>query len=80
MAIPFVLGHARDASVAVLAPLGLEQRGAEITGERHGRRVTVRFTGRESVTTVGEVELRSPSDEPAGWLRDLAEAERLAGG
>ena len=36
--------------------------------------------GRESVTTVGEVELRSPSDEPAGWLRDLAEAERLAGG
>ena len=80
LAIPFVLGRARDASVAMLAPLGLEQHGAEITGERHGRRVTVRFTGRESVTTVGEVELRSPSDEPAGWLRDLAEAERLAGG
>ena len=38
----------------------------------------VRFTGREAVTTVGEIELRSPSDEPAGWLRDLAEAERLA--
>lgn len=80
LAIPLVLGRARDASVAMLAPLGLEQHGAEITGERHGRRVTVRFTGRESVTTVGEVELRSPSDEPAGWLRDLAEAERLAGG
>jgi hypothetical protein len=80
LAIPFVLGRARDASVAMLAPLGLEQHGAEITGERHGRRVTVRFTGRESVTRVGEVELRSPSDEPAGWLRDLAEAERLAGG
>ncbi len=80
LAIPFVLGRARDASVAMLAPLGLEQHGAEITGERHGRRVTVRFTGRETVTTVGEVELRSPSDEPAGWLRDLAEAEQLAGG
>lgn len=79
LAIPFVLRRARDASVAVLAPLGLEQHGAEITGERHGRRVTVRFTGRESVTKVGEVELRSPSDEPAGWLRDLAEAERLGG-
>jgi hypothetical protein len=80
LAIPFVLGRARDASVAMLAPLGLEQHGAEITGERHGRRVTVRFTERETVTTVGEVELRSPSDEPAGWLRDLAEAEELAGG
>ena len=78
LAIPFVLGRARNASVAVLAPLGLEQHGAQITGERHGRRVQVRFTGREAVTTVGEIELRSPSDEPAGWLRDLAEAERLA--
>jgi hypothetical protein len=74
------LGRARDASVAVLAPLGLEQHGAVIAGERHGRRVTVRFTGRESVTTVGEVERRSPRDEPGGWLRDLAEAERLPGG
>jgi len=79
LAIPLVLRRARDASVAVLSPLRLEQHGSEITGERHGRRVTVRFTGRESVTTVGEIELRSPSDEPAGWLRDLAEAERLAG-
>jgi hypothetical protein len=78
LAIPFVLRRAQDASVAVLAPLGLEQHGAEITGQRHGRRVTVSFTGRESVTNVGEVELRSPSDEPAGWLRDLAEAERRA--
>ena len=78
LAIPLVLGRARDASAAVLAPLGLEQHGAQITGERHGRPVRVRFTGRETVTTVGEIELRSPSDEPAGWLRDLAEAERLA--
>ena len=82
LAIPWVLRRARDASVAVLAPLGLEQHGAEITGERHGRRVQIRFTGRESVTTVDSsgdaIELRRPADEPAGWLRDLEAAERRA--
>jgi len=51
-AVPLVLRRARDASVAVLGPLGLEQRGASIAGERFGRRVSIALGPRGSVVRV----------------------------
>ena len=51
-AIPLVLRRAREASVAVLAPLGLTQSGDTMTGERRGREVGVRITSRGFVTTL----------------------------
>lgn len=51
-AVPLVLRRARDASVAVLGPLGLEQRGASIAGERFGRHVSIALGPRGSVVRV----------------------------
>lgn len=52
LAVPFVLRRANAASRAVLTPLGLSQTGADLTGERHGRRVGVRISPQGSVTEV----------------------------
>ena len=68
-AVPLVLRRAREASEAVLGPLGLEQRGAAIAGERHGRRVSVALSARGSVVRVA-------SDRQPEPLHD---AEAIAG-
>ncbi len=44
LAIPFVIGIARRATDSVLSPLHLEQAGASIIGERHGRRMRIDVT------------------------------------
>lgn len=54
LAIPLILRWARRASDSVLSPLGLEQRGAVIAGERHGRDVRVEITAAGSVTRLGD--------------------------
>jgi hypothetical protein len=58
-AVPIVLRRARAASRAVLAPLGLEQTGATLTGERHDRPVSIAIGPRGSVTRV-----ESPTEPP----------------
>lgn len=62
-AVPFVIRRANAASRAVLTPLGLSQNGATLSGERHGRRVTVSIDAKGSVTR----------------LKDAAEPPPLAG-
>lgn len=83
VAVPLVLRRAREAATDVLAPLGLEQVGSRIVGERHGRRVSIEFTGAGSVTRVerdGEpVLVRRRGHDGASWLLDLRDAEELAG-
>jgi hypothetical protein len=44
----------------VLTPLGLSQNGAALSGERHGRRVSVSIDARGSTTKV-----RTPVEPPA---------------
>ena len=82
LAVPFVLRRANAASEAVLEPLGLAQSGAMITGERHGRRISIEITSAGSVTRVkGEGEpivIRRKGHDGVSWLHDLAEAERQA--
>jgi hypothetical protein len=82
LAVPFVLRRANAASEAVLEPLGLAQSGAMITGERHGRRVSIEITSAGSVTRVkgdGEpIVIRRKGHDGVSWLHDLAEAERQA--
>jgi hypothetical protein len=51
-AVPFVIRRANAASRAVLTPLGLSQNGAALSGERHGRRVSVTIDARGSTTKV----------------------------
>ena len=41
LAVPFVLRQANRASGSVLSPLGLEQSGGVMAGERHGRRLVL---------------------------------------
>lgn len=81
-AVPFVLRRSREATTAVLGPLGLEQNGARIAGERHGRRVSIEFSASGSVTRVqteGEpIVVRRRGHEGASWLLDLRDAEELA--
>ena len=82
-AVPVVLRNRRVDATALLEPLGLEQRGADIVGTRHGRGIRITFSARGTRTTVkpeqGDpiVVMRNghPDD---GWLRDLAEAEGRA--
>lgn len=50
LAVPFVLRLATRASGSVLSPLGLEQRGSVIAGERHGRAVSIEVSAAGSVT------------------------------
>jgi hypothetical protein len=82
MAVPWVLGRAREASAAVLGPLGLAQEGATIEGERHGRRVRIDLTASGSTTNVesgGEwIVIRRADNQGASWLWDLQRAERQA--
>jgi hypothetical protein len=81
-AVPLVLRRANAASVAVLEPLGLHQNGTVMTGERHGRQVSIEITSAGSVTRVkgdGEpIVIRRKGHEGPSWLLDLAEAERQA--
>lgn len=49
-AVPFVIRFANRASASILAPLGLEQRGAVIAGERYGRAIRIEITPAGSVT------------------------------
>jgi hypothetical protein len=64
-AVPFVIRQANAASRAVLTPLGLSQDGAALSGDRHGRRVSVAISPQGSVTRV-----KAP--EPAALPPDLA--------
>jgi hypothetical protein len=77
-AVPLVLRRARDASHAVLAPLGLEQTGATIAGERSGRRVSIALGPHGSLTRVasdaeppplagGEILAYAGRGEPETW-------------
>lgn len=50
LAVPWVIRRANRASSAVLAPLGLTQSGAVLSGERHGRSVRVEITSSGSTT------------------------------
>ena len=82
-AVPAVLRSRRAAAAALLEPLGLEQRGADIVGTRHGRDIRVAFSARGTRTIVkseqGDPIVITRSGHPdGGWLRDLAEAERRA--
>jgi hypothetical protein len=51
-AVPLVIRYANRASAAVLGPLGLEQVGATLSGERHGRQVSISLTPKGSTTRV----------------------------
>jgi hypothetical protein len=75
-AVPFVIRRAQAASRAVLTPLGLSQNGAELTGERHGRRVSVSIGPRGSVTRIeaGPEPPRLQSDEILAYAGRGAEA------
>ena len=53
LAVPLVIRFANRASASILAPLGLTQQGAALSGERHGRRVRVDITAAGSVTRLG---------------------------
>jgi hypothetical protein len=64
-AVPLVLRRSRAASEAVLGPLGLEQRGASIAGERFGRRVSIALGPRGSVTRVASEAEPSPLEDAA---------------
>ena len=82
-AVPVVLRNRRADATALLEPLGLEQRGADIVGTRHGRGIRVTFSARGTRTTVrleqGDPIVIARNGHPDdGWLRDLAEAERRA--
>ena len=82
-AVPLVLRERRATASALLGPLGLEQRGADIVGTRHGRGIRVTFSARGTRTTVkprqGDPVVITRNGHPDdGWLRDLAEAERRA--
>lgn len=81
-AVPLVLRRANAASVAVLEPLGLRQKGSLMAGERHGRRVSIEITGHGSVTRVkapgGDIVVRRKGHDGVAWLRDLQEAESQA--
>ena len=52
LAVPFVIGFARRTTDSVLAPLHLEQDGAALVGERHGRSVRIDVTARGWTTRV----------------------------
>lgn len=80
-AVPAVLRHRQADVTALLEPLGLELRGADVVGVRHGRKVRVVFSARGTRTTVrpeqGDPVVIARQGHPDdGWLRDLAEAER----
>jgi hypothetical protein len=77
-AVPLVLRRAHEAATALLSPLGLQQHGSRIEGERHGRRVSIEFSATGSETLVGSVVIRRRGHDGAAWLRDLSEAERQA--
>jgi len=81
-AVPFVLRRAREASVSVLAPLGLTQDGSRIVGERHGRQVSIDITTAGSLTRVDSagdpIIVRRRGHDGASWLLDLREAELRA--
>ncbi len=62
-AVPLVLRRATDASAAVLGPLGLEQNGATMVGERYGRRVSVALSARGSVVRVASEVEPEPLDD-----------------
>jgi hypothetical protein len=51
-AVPLVLRRAREATASVLGPLGLTQHGPTLTGERHGRAVSVALGPHGSITRV----------------------------
>jgi hypothetical protein len=80
--VPFVLRRASSATESVLGPLGLRQYGATMSGERHGRKVSVRITGKGSAVTVeassGPIVIERKGHARGAWLYDLAEAERRA--
>jgi hypothetical protein len=83
IAAMLVLRERRATASALLEPLGLEQRGADIVGTRHGRGIRVTFSARGSRTTVrperGDPIVITRIGHPdGGWLRDLAEAEGRA--
>lgn len=64
-ATPALLGWAQRNSAAVLAPLGLVQNGAELSGERHGRGVSVTLDGHGSKTRVAAESGALPLDDEA---------------
>ena len=67
-AVPLVVRRSREASAAVLGPLGLEQRGATMAGERHGRRVSVALGPRGSVVRVASDRQPEPLDDAGAIL------------
>jgi hypothetical protein len=78
-----ILRDRRAVASALLEPLGLEQRGADIVGRRHGRGIRITFSARGTRTTVkperGDPVVIARNGHPDdGWLRDLAEAEQRA--
>jgi hypothetical protein len=75
LAVPFVLRRANAASRAVLTPLGLSQNGAELSGERAGRRVAVRIDPKGSVTEV-DCDRQTPSLEGAEILAHAGRGDR----
>lgn len=68
LAVPLILRLANRASGSVLSPLGLEQRGSVIAGERHGRAVSIEISASGSVTRLHD----------AGPAPTLREGEILA--
>lgn len=68
LAVPFVIGIARRATDSVLAPLHLEQAGAALVGDRHGRRVRIDVTAKGWTTRVS----------PASGVPELRGEEILA--
>ena len=83
VAVPMVLRERRAAASALLEPLGLAMRGADLVGSRHGRDIRITFSARGTRTTVkperGDPVVITRNGHPDdGWLRDLAEAEERA--
>lgn len=62
LAVPFVLMRVNTTWAEVLAPLGLERgSGASVTGERHGREVTIEFGPAGSITRLKNATARELS-------------------
>ncbi len=84
-AVPTVLRNRRADAAALLEPLGLAERAGVLSGIRHGRRVSVTFSGRGTrvrvTPSVGEpVVVERVGHTDGGWLLDLLEAEQRAEG
>jgi hypothetical protein len=69
-AVPLVIRYANRASAAVLGPLGLRQVGATLSGERHGRNVSIALTPKGSTTRVEAAADFSPlaGDAILAWV------------